>query len=150
MGKFKRGQKRSPRAGRRQGSPNRTTGLLKEAVLLAAELEGDVSLQEFKTAAQLHREGDLEAAKRGGLVGYLRYVARYHPPSFVTLLGRVLPLQVRVDARTESVIRTVGEIREEMARRGVPLEAVVPLLIEQQPLKSEDEDAEAEDDVGAA
>jgi hypothetical protein len=147
MGKFEKGQKRLPKAGRRGGSPNRTTGLLKEAVLLAAELEGDIALQEFKNAAQLHREGDLEAAKRGGLVGYLRYVARHYPPSFVTLLSRVLPLQVRVDARTESVIRTVGEIREKMARRGVPLEAVAPLLIEQQPVKLEDEDAKAEEDA---
>lgn len=137
MGKFKKGQKRPPMAGRRAGSQNKTTGILKEAVLLAAELEGDVSLQEFKTSAQLHREGDKEAAKRGGLVGYLRYIAREYPQSFVTLLNRMLPLQVRVDARSQTVIRTVSEIREEMARRGVPLEAVAPLLIEQRPAKSE-------------
>lgn len=147
MGKFKKGKKRPPQAGRRRGSPNRTTGLLKEAVLLAAELEGDVTLQEFKTAAQLHRESDHEAAKRGGLVGYLRYVARAYPQSFVTLLNCVLPLQVRVDARSQTVVRTVSEIRAEMSRRGVPLEAVMPLLIEQQPMKPEDEDAETEKDA---
>jgi len=135
MGKFKKGQKRPPTAGRCGGSPNRTTGLLKEAVLLAAELEGDVTLQEFKTAAQLHRESDHQAAKRGGLVGYLRYLAREHPQSYVSLLNRVLPLQVRVDTRSETVIRTVTEIREEMARRGVSLEALAPLLIEQRPAK---------------
>lgn len=95
MSKFKKGQKRSPKAGRRRGSQNRTTGILKEAVLLAAELEGDVSLQQFTTTTALHRESDEAAAKRGGLVGYLRYVAREHPPSFVTLLNRVLPLQVQ-------------------------------------------------------
>lgn len=131
MGKFKKGQTRPPTAGRRRGSINKTTGILKEAVLLAAEREGDVSLQGRKTSAQLHRESDSETQKRGGLVGYLRYVAREHPQSFVTLLNRVLPLQVQVDARSQTVIRTVSEIRQEMARRGIPLEAVAPLLIEQ-------------------
>lgn len=145
MARFRKGEKRPVKAGRRQGSLNKTTGLLKEAVLLAAELEGDVSLQEFETSAQLHRESDKEAVKRGGLVGYLRYVAREYPQSFVTLLNRVLPLQVRVDARSQTVVRTVSEIREEMARRGVPLEAVLPLLIEQQPVKPKDEDAEADE-----
>ena len=110
--------------------------------MLAAELEGDVSLQKFKTAVQLHRESDQEAAKRGGLVGYLRYVAREYPQSFVTLLNRVLPLQVRVDARSQTIVRTVGEIREEMARRGVPLESVVPLLIERQSARPEDDEAD--------
>lgn len=143
MGRFEKGQERSPSAGRRRGSPNRTTGLLKEAVLLAAELEGDVSLQGFKRAAQLHQETDQEAAKRGGLVGYLRYVARKHPQSFVTLLNCVLPLQVRVDAHSQTVVRTVSEIREAMARRGVPLEAVVPLLIDQQAAQPEDKVHEA-------
>jgi hypothetical protein len=137
VGKFKKGQKRPKNAGRRHGSLNKTTGLLREAVLLAAELEGDLSLQKFKTAAERYRESDQEAAKRGGLVGYLRYIARKHPKSFVSLLGRVLPLQVHVDSRSQTIVRTVSEIREEMARRGVPLEAVVPLLIEQQSMKAE-------------
>jgi hypothetical protein len=149
MAKFKKGQKRPKTAGRRRGSPNKTTGLLKEAVLLAAELEGDLSLQQFRTSAQRYRESEQEAAKRGGLVGYLRYLAREHPPQFVSLLGRAMPLQVRVDARSETVFRTVTEISEEMARRGVPLEAVVPLLIQQQPVKSEYEDDETEADEDA-
>ena len=88
MGKFKEGENRPPNAGRRRGSINKTTGLLKEAILLAAELEGDVSLQDVKKSALLYRESDKEAAKkRGGLLGYLRYIARVHPQSFVGLLN---------------------------------------------------------------
>ena len=98
-----------------------------------------------KRRQQLHRESDKEAVKRGGLVGYLRYVAREYPQSFVTLLNCVLPLQVRVDARSQTVVRTVSEIREEMARRAAPLEAVLPLLIEQQPAKPRDDDAETDE-----
>jgi hypothetical protein len=46
MAKFKKGESRPTNAGRRRGSVNKTTSLLKEAILLAAELEGDVSLQD--------------------------------------------------------------------------------------------------------
>ena len=129
MAKFRKGDKRPINAGRRSGSANKTTTLLKEAVLLAADLEGDVSLQRLKGTA-LHGESEEEAAKRGGLIGYLRFLARKYPQAFATLLGKVLPLQVRVEARTETVYRTVSEIREELERRGIPLEAVAPLLIE--------------------
>lgn len=88
MGKFKKDENRPPNAGRRRGSINKTTGLLKDAILLAAELEGDVSLQDVKNSALLYRESDKEAAKkRGGLLGYLRYIARVHPQSFVGLLN---------------------------------------------------------------
>jgi hypothetical protein len=78
----------------------------------------------------LYGESEEETAKRGGLVGYLRFLAREHPQAFATLLGKVLPLQVRVEARTETIYRTVSEVREELERRGIPLEAVAPLLIE--------------------
>jgi hypothetical protein len=138
MGKFIKGKKRPAKAGRRPGSVNRTTGLLKEAILLAAELEGDVSLQRLKKTA-VYGESEEEAAKRGGLVGYLRFVARKHPQAFTTLLGKVLPLQVRVEARTETIYRTVSEVREELERRGIPLEAVAPLLIESQTELEENE-----------
>jgi hypothetical protein len=140
MAKFIKGKKRPINAGRKPGSINKNTRLLKEAILIAAELEGDVALQKFKTAAERYRESEKEAAKRGGLVGYLRYLARSHPQSFATLLGRVLPTQVRVDARTETIFRTLEEVQEEMARRGMPLEAFGPLLIESRALEPEDDD----------
>ena len=124
MGKFKKDENRPPNAGRRRGSINKTTGLLKEAILLAAELEGDVSLQDAKNSALLYRESDKEAAKkRGGLLGYLRYIARVHPQSFVGLLNRVLPMQVRVDARSETVYRTVAA-----CVRAYSMKSLSPLL----------------------
>lgn len=58
--------------GRPKGSPNKTTALLKDAILKAAEAAG----------------GD------DGLIGYLRTQARENPASFLTLLGKVLPMQV--------------------------------------------------------
>jgi hypothetical protein len=138
MAKFRKGETRPINAGRRAGSANKTTSLLKEAVLLAAELEGDISLQHLKKTA-LYAESEEEAAKRGGLVGYLRFLARKHPQAFTTLLGKVLPLQVRVEARTETICRTVNEVRQELERRGIPLEAVAALLIESHKAEPEED-----------
>ena len=58
--------------GRRKGSPNKTTALLKDAVLRAAELAG----------------GD------DGIEGYLKIQARINPGPFMALLGKVLPMQI--------------------------------------------------------
>jgi hypothetical protein len=137
MGKFKKDENRPPNAGRRRGSINKTTGLLKEAILRAAELEGDVSLKDLENSP----------LERGGLVGYLRYIARNYPEKFVaSLLARVLPMQVSIDARSETVCRTVSEVKEEMARRGIPLDAVAPLLIEAPKAKPENEEEDAASD----
>ena len=57
--------------GRRRGSVNKTTALLKDAVLQAAERAGD----------------------KEGMVGYLTTQAMQNPAAFMSLLGRVLPLQ---------------------------------------------------------
>jgi hypothetical protein len=61
--------------GRKKGTPNKTTTQLKEAILTAAEQAG----------------GD------GGLVKYLHEQARMNPGHFMTLLGKVLPMQVAGD-----------------------------------------------------
>lgn len=62
--------------GRQKGTPNKTTGALKEAIIKAAELSGQ------------------DGKGKGKLVGYLRRLADDEPKAFAGLLGRVLPLQV--------------------------------------------------------
>lgn len=62
--------------GRAKGTPNRTTSVLKEAILLAA--------------AQVGRDG----RGKDGLTGYLRRVAINDARAFAGLLGKVLPMQV--------------------------------------------------------
>lgn len=59
--------------GRKRGTPNRTTALLKDAILKAATDAGG--------------SGD-------GLVEYLRVQALANPGPFMGLLGKVLPMQV--------------------------------------------------------
>ena len=58
--------------GRPKGSPNKTTALLKDAILKAAE----------------------NAGGPGGTVGYLTLQAIENPGPFMSLLGKVLPTQV--------------------------------------------------------
>jgi hypothetical protein len=131
MGKFKKGEKRPPNAGRKLGSINKTTIVLREAAWLAAQLTGDPK-----------REGS------EGLVDYLMFAAREHPPAFLALLGRMVPQEVRVDAQTEITYRTVAEIEREIASRGFPIEEIARLLTQSHPInEGGDADASPEDQV---
>ena len=61
--------------GRQKGTPNKTTALLKDAILKAAENAGN------KIGSD-------------GLVSYLEKQADENPGPFMALLGKVLPMQV--------------------------------------------------------
>jgi hypothetical protein len=65
---------RSP--GRPKGSPNKTTALLKEAILNAAEETG------------------ADGTGKEGLTGYCKFLATSEPKAFAQLLGKVLPTQI--------------------------------------------------------
>lgn len=62
--------------GRPKGSANKTTTLLKDAILKAAELEGE------------------DGNGKDGLIGYCRSLARDEKKAFASLMGRVLPTQI--------------------------------------------------------
>ena len=80
--------------GRPKGAPNKTTSLLKEAILLAAEEHGE------------------DGNGTDGLKGYLRKVANEDMKAFTTLLGKVLPLQVEgTGAGGEIIFKTVYEAK---------------------------------------
>lgn len=73
--------------GRQKGTPNKTTKLLKDAILQAAEQAG----------------GEL------GLVGYLQIQATTNPAAFMSLLGKVLPMQI-TGANGDALIPTTINI----------------------------------------
>jgi hypothetical protein len=75
MDKPKVGLDRS-KTGRSKGTPNKTTALLKEAIIRAAETVGE----------------DMQG--KGKLTGYCRFLAKTEPKAFAQLLGKVLPMQV--------------------------------------------------------
>lgn len=76
--------------GRAPGTPNRTTSLLKDAILEAATRAGG----------------------KDELVGYLRTQASANPTAFMALLGRVLPMQIGGDPQSP----IVHEIRRTLVR----------------------------------
>tara|TARA_R110000737_G_scaffold196813_2_gene217373 strand:+ start:1281 stop:1547 length:267 start_codon:yes stop_codon:yes gene_type:complete len=70
MAKLEPGRQRT--GGRKKGTPNKITALLRDEILQAAS-----------------------AAHPGGRVGYLTQQAQENPTAFLTLLGKVLPMQVQ-------------------------------------------------------
>lgn len=74
----KKGSAKTPGSGRKHGSLNKTTALLKDAVLLAATKAGQ----------------NIDAKSKDALVTYLAKQAEVNPGPFMALLGKVLPMQV--------------------------------------------------------
>ena len=70
--------------GRPKGSPNKVSGILKDAILLAAENAGN------------------EDGGNGLSVLPSRKQAVEHPTAFMTLLGKVLPMQVSAEVENKS------------------------------------------------
>jgi len=106
--------------GRKPGTPNKVSKLLKDAVLLAAEQVGFITYKHDK-------KGKLVVSATGvdGLAGYLKYLAINEPRSFAVLLGRVLPMQVTLPDNTSTpdvVYKTVEEVRAELREKGIPVD----------------------------
>jgi len=68
--------------GRPKGSQNKTTALLKDAILKAAD----------------------QAGGEGGMVGYLTQQAEENPGPFMALLGKVLPMQVEGSGKDGEIV----------------------------------------------
>ena len=76
-------------AGRKPGSTNAASNLLKEAVVEAAAAIGD-------------------GAGREGLLEYLKARAEDSPAAFMQLLGKAMPLQVQGDSNNPIMIQTIS------------------------------------------
>jgi hypothetical protein len=81
--------------GRVKGTPNKTTALLKDAILKAAE----------------------KAGGKGGMVAYLQTQASANPGPFMALLGKVLPMQIAGEDGGAIVVEIVKRTYENPAPR---------------------------------
>lgn len=87
-------EKKPKTGGRKKGTPNKTTALLKEAIVAAAENAGS------------------DKNGKDGLEGYCYFLATEEPRAFSTLLGKVLPMQVQGDESapfTVKIVRGLGD-----------------------------------------
>lgn len=73
----------------------KTTRVLKDAIMLAAEQVGE------------------DGAGRGGLVGYLRRVATEDVKAFAGLLGKVLPMQI-TGAEGRTLAQELGSLPKDI------------------------------------
>lgn len=89
----------TPGPGRPKGSQNKTTAILKDAILQAAEAAGN------KVGSE-------------GMVSYLTDQADKNPAAFMTLLGKVLPMQVTGDADNPLAVAHVVTLRGVAASGG--------------------------------
>ena len=100
--------------GRKRGAINKHTRILKEAIMLAAEIEGQ------------------DGNGKGKLVGFMRKVAQEDLRAFCMLLGRVIPLQVEqrtIDETPKSTTyRSMEDVQRELASRGVSVELMFKIM----------------------
>jgi hypothetical protein len=97
--------------GRRKGVPNKTTLILKQAILRAAEAVGS------------------DGSGKDGLTGYLMMIAERHPREMVFLISKVLPLQVSADPESPQVVvfRSAADVRRELDQRGIDINSLANL-----------------------
>lgn len=105
-GMFVKGNVRAPNTGRAKGTRNRTTTLLKDAILTAATLVGE------------------NGKGKDGLVGYLKMLAVKEKVVYARLLEKVLPLQIAVEDRTKPQY-TVAEAAQKLRERGLPVPSLM-------------------------
>ena len=131
---FKKGHVRIPGAGRKPGTPNRTTQQLKDAILEAADRLGYIR-EEPKLDDKGKPTGEIELVHDGqdATVGYLMWLGKHNPASFAALLARVLPIQLNQKQKQEQeqkvTVRyeTVEERRQAMIAKGWSPAAVAAL-----------------------
>jgi hypothetical protein len=96
-------------AGRPKGAGNLVNRLLKICILEAAEM------------SRHNKTGDLR--------GYCKFIADEYPQVFArSLLGRLLPLQLRADVNIGRKPETVAEVREKLRAAGIPIDRVSSLF----------------------
>ena len=142
MARFEKG--RAKTGGRVKGSPVTNSLLLKDAALLACQLEGDVDLlgidlkdkRQRKLLRERYKKLTEEAAERGGLVGYFRWVAREHPTAMMSFLGRLLPFQVKVDAHETVEYRSVEEVKRDIVMSEAAVAAHHPVAVGYRPQRT--------------
>jgi hypothetical protein len=131
---FHKGHKPAPGAGAKLGSKHRTNIILKEAILIAAEIVGK------------------NGKGQEGLIGYLEKIAREDYRVYAGLLRAVLPLQIqsRHDIHLDLTRKydSIDDVRKDLENHGITLDAMKQIMYDSQTGNEEvlyDTAAEADD-----
>jgi hypothetical protein len=105
--------------GRKAGTPNKNTKILKDALLDAAAALG--FLEEVTLLDDDGRPTDvIKLVKTGvdGMTGYLEWLGINHPHTFAALLGRVLPTQLNIKTTSSLKVtyKTVAEANQALIK----------------------------------
>jgi len=94
--------------------------------LEAAEQVGEVKVVEKTDKNGRVCRTTYEWNGKDALVGYLRFLAVYHPPTFGGLLGRVMPLQanVKTDTQVNVSYPTLEEAHQALREHGFDPEVI--------------------------
>lgn len=111
---FKKGDPRPPNAGRRKGSVNKNTALIKDAIALGLDKLGELAAVYATREVRLpngrmgrettDRILGWRATGKGGATGYMIWLGRNHPNAFATLIGKTIPLQVNATATIDATV----------------------------------------------
>lgn len=142
------------KAGRPAGTPNAITKVLKDAVMLAGDLAGEFSVS-YKVVGSGKTKRLVEVVTKGkgqGLVNYLRSLAIHHPALYVSLLLKLMPMQLKAtleNDNTNTIIHKFSGIdlskcgRDELNRMYKELVSAKPSeLIPEAEIVSEEETVE--------
>jgi hypothetical protein len=107
--RFKKGHKKL--GGRQKGTPNVTTRMVQDAMLLAAEGLGE------------------DGEGKNGVVGFYTMIGRNYPPVLAQSLAKLLPLQVAERAKEvpKKIYKTSEEISAALRAAGLPEASIYDL-----------------------
>jgi hypothetical protein len=121
--------------GRPKGAPNKTTGLIKDAISGACERLGE--LEPIWQTRTYKFEGRKITEKikiigwkptgKGGAMGYMIWLGCNYPTAFAALVGRMLPMQVNA---TGSLDLTVAQRFSDVEIVSMPLSEKMALMSE--------------------
>lgn len=134
---FKKGHKKIEGSGRKPGQQNRVSDDLKQALLNAAMRVGfiheeDILGEDGKPTGQTRKTYNGE----GGLEGHLMWAAVNQSAHFLSLLGRVMPLQanVKTEVPKKVVYTTVEEARAALIARRIDPDVLEKAMMPPWPL----------------
>jgi len=113
------------RAGRPAGSQNKIPKLMRDTLLVAADMGGELEEHLIRNP----ETGEIvrvtyKLSGKGGLLGFCLWVMRNHPVQFFNALVKTMPMQLAIKGAVDLNVRyeTEEEARRALEERGIPVQ----------------------------